>query len=309
MRARNPVLPLIVVTTLLAAALGWFVFFGQAPSPGARSFDLQLAQMRAAARESGPLPLRLNALVVGRGVFPSVAVVAGDRITRKTAMVFSAFQVVYADRTIIIDTVHDRSLHEKFFAGEPFYPEAFAKLQQALRKSSMILVTHEHMDHVGGISRSPYLEEILPKVAMTPEQIHGPTTIAADWPEGARQRLKPLEYEGVHSPAPGIALLKAAGHSLGSQLIYRTLADGREFLFVGDIAWNMANVERVRGRPLFISQFMLQEDRQACVDQLQALHRLAEESPGKPQLLVAHDEQQLEAMFQNGSIGNSFEDL
>ena len=59
-------------------------------------------------------------------------------------------------------------------------------------------------------------------------------------------RSAPLEYEDYRAIAPGVVLIKAPGHSPGSQMIYVQRADGREFLFAGDIGWSLRNIEEVR---------------------------------------------------------------
>ena len=77
----------------------------------------------------------------------------------------------------------------------------------------------------------------------------------------------PLAYEDYHSLAPGITLIKAPGHSPGSQVILLTLASGNEFLFVGDIAWHRDNIDLVRTRARCVS-FLLEEDPGAVLQQL-----------------------------------------
>lgn len=297
-------LPLLI---LFAAASGGSCFlFSSYPVPETSDYSINLDRMRAAASAGGDLPLRLNVLLVGEGEFPRAAVVATDSLFEKRRMVFTAFQAVYADRTVIIDPPHDKRLHEELFSGTPFYDESFVAMQSALRKASLILATHEHVDHVGGIAQSPYFDEIAPRVALTREQIEGPTIAAAEFAEGALARLKPLEYEGVYSPAPGIALQKAAGHSQGSQLIFVRLASGAEFLFVGDIAWNMDNITRLTGRPWLVSYTFLKEDRGAVAHQLRALYNLKEQNP-QLRFVVAHDPAEYEEYIQKGWVGSKFE--
>ena len=44
----------------------------------------------------------------------------------------TAYQVVYPDGAIMIDSGLDRETHDSFGGEEPYYPENFAKLQRAL---------------------------------------------------------------------------------------------------------------------------------------------------------------------------------
>ena len=93
-----------------------------------------------------------------------------------------------------------------------------------------------------------------------------------------------MDYTGLYAVAPGVVLQKAPGHSVGTQLVYVELADGKRFLFVGDIAWAADNISRKRGRP-GIATLLMKEDRSAVAAQLEALAAL----PADVHLVIAHD--------------------
>ena len=57
-----------------------------------------------------------------------------------------------------------------------------------------------------------------------------------------------IDYEKYDAFASGIALIKAPGHTPGSQMIYVKLASGAEYLFVGDAAWHMDGIRQIRGK-------------------------------------------------------------
>ena len=65
----------------------------------------------------------------------------------------TAFQVVYPHCTVMIDSGLDKATHDSFSPDkpEPYFPEAFAKLQRALNAAQLIVLTHFHADHVAGI--------------------------------------------------------------------------------------------------------------------------------------------------------------
>jgi glyoxylase-like metal-dependent hydrolase (beta-lactamase superfamily II) len=100
-------------------------------------------------------------------------------------------------------------------------------------------------------------------------------------------------------------LIKAPGHSPGTQMIYVILQDGRELLFVGDIGWSLRNIEEVRGRPRLVSQLMLNEERDRVFGQLQALHDLHEAEPGLI-IVPGHDQQYLETLVEQGAMVRGF---
>jgi hypothetical protein len=45
-----------------------------------------------------------------------------------------------------------------------------------------------------------------------------------------------------------MVLIKAAGHTPGSQMVYVVLDSRREYLLIGDAAWHMDGVRQVTGK-------------------------------------------------------------
>lgn len=307
---RRNLLLVLAALVLLSISL-YSVFFLTYPDgrPGAYTVDLEGMRSKAA---SDARPVEIEALVVGEGAFPAAAVRAGWSLFKTHPIVFVAFRLKYADgRSVIIDTAMDRSLQEEMFPGNPFYDDNYEAMQKAMlaaaRSSGTILLTHEHPDHIGGISASPSIKDLAVAAKLTEEQLNGPSLPDSHFPEEARQYFTPFQYEGLASPAPGVVVAKAPGHSPGSQLVYVMLRDGREFLFVGDIAWDRANIETGIGRPLLLSMFFLHEDRQAVADQLVALRNLKQKEPDL-NLVVAHDAAGLEDLIIKKAIKEGFQD-
>jgi glyoxylase-like metal-dependent hydrolase (beta-lactamase superfamily II) len=292
------------VLTIGWAAVYFALDMPPAPAPGGYRFDL--AEVRALASRDGVLPVRINSLVVGEGAFPSKAAMAGASLFTKTPIVITSFQVVYDDRTVIVDTAHDASMRD-WPAGEVVHMGRFRTMQAAMQRSALILVTHEHGDHIGGISRSPHLDEISAKTMLTQEQLTGPSLPQAHFPPGSLRRFTPLEYGYYYSPSPGLVLIKAPGHTPGSQMIYARLRSGREYLFIGDIAWTRANIATLVSRPWFVSRVIIKEDAAAVAAQLRVLHQLAENRAQPISLVIAHDPASLRDQVRAGLIGDGFE--
>ena len=97
--------------------------------------------------------------------------------------------------------------------------------------------------------------------------------------------------------APGVVLVKAPGHTPGSQLVYVQLADGRELILTGDTAWHRENVELVEGPPRLTS-LLLKNDRAANACQLQALHDL----PAEVHVVPGHDARVVDALVSAGLL-------
>jgi glyoxylase-like metal-dependent hydrolase (beta-lactamase superfamily II) len=96
-----------------------------------------------------------------------------------------------------------------------------------------------------------------------------------------------VDYERYLPVAPGMALVKAAGHTPGSQMVYIALASGREYLLVGDATWHMDGVRLVRGK----DAPWVTEDQSAVLDQLRWLNQLSRTEPNLV-IVASHDEEQ-----------------
>lgn len=269
---------LAIVAVLLVAE---YLLFETAAAPGPK-YVIDLDALHKTAIATGPLPQRIEVERVAEFAFPGAFAVAGDSF-RMHAMTLLSHRVVWPDRSLIIDTAMSPAA-SKVMPGSKPDAAAFERVEQALRTANLIVFTHEHTDHVGGVASAPDFAAIADKVRITREQLNGPKLERSDFPPGALEQLKPIDYEGLYPIAPGVVLQKAPGHSVGSQLIYVELANGTRFLFVGDIAWTLDNVTRKRGRP-GIATLLMKEDRPAVAAQLEALAAL----PSDVHLISAHD--------------------
>jgi glyoxylase-like metal-dependent hydrolase (beta-lactamase superfamily II) len=120
-------------------------------------------------------------------------------------------------------------------------------------------------------------------------------------PPGAFTQAQRFTYEQAFAVAPGIVLWRAPGHTPGSQLVFVKLEGGREYLLLGDVAWHLENVERVRERARLVTQVFLGEDRGAVLRQLAAIKALREKEP-KLHVLPGHDGVVMKAMLERGAL-------
>jgi glyoxylase-like metal-dependent hydrolase (beta-lactamase superfamily II) len=264
-------------------------------------YAIDLPALHRAATGGGPLPEGIEVEKIGSFAVPSTLVVAGDGFNMHK-MVLLAHRVVWPDHSVVIDTAMSPAATAKM-PGSSADPAAYARLEKAMTVASAIIFTHEHPDHVGGVASAPDPAAIVKQTRLTREQLQSPKLDRGDFRPGMLDQLTPLDYEGLYTVAPGIVLQKSPGHSPGSQLIYVELANGRRFLFVGDIAWSQDNIRLRRGRP-GIARLLMKEDRGAVAAQLKALGQL----PPDVHVVAAHDpvglEQDLEAgLYRQGFSG------
>ena len=167
----------------------------------------------------------------------------------------TAFQVAFPDGTVMLDSGMDEAVHRFYGFGrdEPYWQEVNDAVQEALRAAQLILVTHEHGDHVAGVLRSEYRDELAPKTILTKDQVRT-LNLAPQLPEitltpaDARNYIV-VDYEDILPVAPGIVLIKSPGHTHGHQMIYVSLANEDEYLFIGDIGWSLDNITEQKLRP------------------------------------------------------------
>ena len=107
----------------------------------------------------------------------------------------------------------------------------------------------------------------------------------------------------IHVPvAPGMALVKSAGHTPGSQMVFVALQSGREYLLIGDTTWHMDGVRLVRGK----DAPWVTEDQDAVLEQLRWLNQLSKTNPNLV-IVASHDEEQLMELTQKNYLSNGFD--
>lgn len=288
----------------IAAAAAWLVVLP--PEVPARSeFALHLPEVRRVALASAdPLPLRLNVLAVAESEKPLIGALSGLH-WGGFRMPWTAFQIVYEDSSIVVDAGADAELHRERGARGSFHADRFAACQDALRRASAILLTHEHPDHLGGAARSPHIAELQGRLLLTEEQLANQKALAeSDLAEDVRARLHPIRNEPPLSVAPGVVLIRAPGHTPGSQIVYVQLENGREYLLVGDIAWHRLHFEEPRGHPRF-SSWLLGEDLPSVLAQLRSLHEAWRDEAVV--VVPSHDGAYLDELAAAGLLGSGFE--
>ena len=111
---------------------------------------------RTAAVIPGPRPLRINFRKFAESLRTKNFSVKGAP-EAPSIQARTAFQVIYADGHVMIDAGMDLTIHSFFGRGveEPYFPEAVRQVEQAVRDARLVVVTHEHGDHVAGVIHSP----------------------------------------------------------------------------------------------------------------------------------------------------------
>ncbi|MFC1665373.1 hypothetical protein ACFL17_07065 [Pseudomonadota bacterium] len=273
-----------------------------------KPWQADLGKIREAANMMpGERPLRINVAKMAETHRPKSMVVDGgsDDVNILARM---AYQVIYPDGSIMLESGMDKEIHKSFGKGreEPYFVEENDKVQQALRESIFNVVTHEHGDHMAGVAITPHFDEIAPKTLLTTvqawsllEQPHRPQMQLS---EEQVEKYRIFDYEDYFPLAAGMVLLKSEGHSPGSQMVYIIMQSGKEYLLIGDCAWHMDGVIKLKHK----NAPWVKENREAILCQLEWLNEIYRTEKNIT-IIVGHDNDQFEAFRTEGLLGSEFE--
>lgn len=297
--------PILLAT---AALLCWTLAPSSSPRAqgAAWTADITVAR-RVAGLIPGRKPLRVNVLKFAESRRTKNFSVKGAPV-QPSVQARTAFQVVYADGTIMVDAGMNQEVHRFFGRGveEPYDASAARAVATAVEQARLIVVTHEHGDHVAGVIASPRAADLAAKTILTRAQVQTLTT-APQMPEirltaDAARRYLVVDYDAYHPVAPGLAFVKAAGHTPGSQMVLIVLESSREILLVGDATWHMDGVRLTAGK----DAPWITENQPAVLDQLRWLNLLTRTDPNLV-IVASHDDEQRRDLVAGGVLGGRFE--
>jgi glyoxylase-like metal-dependent hydrolase (beta-lactamase superfamily II) len=296
----------LAIAVVVLALLGWggsVYLLGREDVPEHSDYRVDLDALRELARSlPGSPPSRIRYERVAIASLPRGGIFAGEPFDPHV-MVHGAYQIAYPDGSfVVVGAAMSKEMFETEMAqrGGEFWADARARVDLALESARVAVITHEHSDHLDGIVRHPAPEKITGQVRLNEEQLADPT-VTSD----LREAIAPLVYEETLAIAPGVVLLRARGHTPGSQIVFVRLASGEEWLLLGDVAWHMDQIEQLHYRPRLVTDFMLGEDRAAVLAQFRTLHELQKSDP--IQLVVSHDREQHDALLRSGRLASGFE--
>jgi glyoxylase-like metal-dependent hydrolase (beta-lactamase superfamily II) len=212
------------------------------------------------------------------------------------------FQVKYAHSWIMVDAAMNREMATAPGNTGKFLDDQYTKMVAALRGAGLIVITHEHGDHIGTVAHSSVADELAPKTMLTRQQmeslLHRPKVTFTPFDSTQASRYIVIDYDRVLPIAPGVVLIKAPGHTPGAQVVYVKLASGREVILSGDVAWHRLGIETEKEKPDSSSKAM-GEDRAAIAGELAWLHQAEQAGVS---VVVSHDGEQLKTFAKQGIL-------
>jgi glyoxylase-like metal-dependent hydrolase (beta-lactamase superfamily II) len=263
-----------------------------------------LADVRQAARVvPGELPVAINVVTLNPARVARSAIVEGA--TADTVEIgYTVFQIRYPSGWVAVDAALDREFNPN---STTFSDAVYANIHEMLRDARLIVVTHEHSDHVAGVVRSPFLAAVQQHTLLTRAQVQTMMTkpndqkIKIDSATAAKYIV--VDYDRFLPVAPGVVLIKAPGHTPGSQMVYVRLASGKEIVLVGDVAWNTVGILEQKPKPVAGAQAS-GENRDAVTPELKWLKDIM---ASNVTLVVAHDQAVIDQLSQRGVLHQGFD--
>ena len=256
--------------------------------PGdAQAKPVTIEQLRGLATSMpGQAPYAVEVELSAYRLLPGTLFVAGSGLKRKLVGVMAWRLPVKGGKPVMIDSSLPQAAATEM-GMDQFDQAAQARIDAALRGAGLILITHEHIDHQGGLValKDP---AALAAARLNPGQISGNRwTEMLPWPQGPRPGPA-ITGSAPVAVAPGVVVIPAHSHTPGSQMIFVRLASGHEFLFAGDIATFAQNWTETRARSRLVGDYLAPEERGEVFSWLRTIKALKAQNPALI-VLPGHD--------------------
>jgi glyoxylase-like metal-dependent hydrolase (beta-lactamase superfamily II) len=277
---------LLALVLLIGVPFYWLLLDNRPGDVPAKPITIEQLRTLAEAMP-GAKPAAVEVEQVGFSRVPGNLFAAGSGMKRQLISIMAFRLPVTGGKSVLIDTgLPTRAQGE--MPLEKFDLKVRARIDTEVRAAGLIVLTHEHVDHLGGVLALND-RALLDKVRFNAWQLPGSRWADMQtWPKGPPPPPPSIQPGAPQAIAPGVVVIPAPSHTLGSQMIFVKLADGREFLFTGDIATMAASWQELRARSRLIGDWFAGENRREVYAWLKTIRALHAAAP-KMQIIAGHD--------------------
>ena len=205
--------------------------------------------------------------------------VPGGSFSKQIDSNFSAFLIQHGKDTLLLDTGMGSQIAAQYQQDMPLWWRPFFKyegpvrpVRQQLQEAGMalpglVVLSHSHWDHASGIQDFPDARVAVAtaELAAIRQPSNGPggtwaSQIATSGIRWETLDFQPRSHRGYASSLDlfgdgSVVLVPMPGHTPGSVGLFLRVSSGREFFFVGDVAWTTAAIQA--GAPKFWAASLL----------------------------------------------------
>jgi len=282
---------LLLLAVLCLVGVPWYWLMVANPGRHPQPHPLHIAQLRTLADAlPGPRPRAVEAREVGWKRVVGNLYAAGSGLKDRRLSVLAYRLVVPGRGGITIDGGTTGALAPAMGLAA-FVPAAQRRVDEWMSAADVLLATSERPAHMGGmamLATRPGSARAMARARLNAWQV--PRETADDrlpWPSTLVLRAAITDTRPM-AIAPGVVVIPTGVPSPGSQMIYARLADGREYLFAGDVAPFATNLAELRVSARLLKDRGGPAIRAETMRWLVTLRRLVSESP-KLKVVPAHD--------------------
>jgi hypothetical protein len=253
---------LTVLMLLLVIGIPYYWFLLDNTAPEAQPQPISISQLRSLATVRGkaaPARIRFERITSQTLMGNRVAAGMGLRGIRLHTL---SYMIDYGDAPPVLIGAGMTPKDAARFEHRTYSAKAQARVTRALLQSHALI-----------------------PLSLAPEQLGGLRMI-----DGTRQAKaldaklagqQETDRKGVpYRVAPGVVVIPTPHIGSGARMVYARLADGREYLFAGDISPIKANWYRLRLPARFVTDLGRREDRRAMRSWLLTIRHLTKQAPG-----------------------------
>ncbi|GEQ77701.1 MBL fold metallo-hydrolase [Comamonas testosteroni] len=242
---------------------------------------------------------------------PQALLVPGGSITKQGNSNFSAFLVKHHNDYLLFDTGMGSQIDSQYQQGMPIWWRLFFKYDKPVVTArtqldnagipplQRVILSHSHWDHAGGAQDFP--EARVGVAAAELELVRSPSTgPGGTWQSqtsAATIQWEPLVFQPI--PFKGypesldvfkdgkVVLVPMPSHTPGSVGLFVTVDSGKQYFFIGDVAWTVAALQQ--GKPKFwVAGKLVDSNPQQTQSSIEKVRALMQ---SEPDLVVvpAHD--------------------